>query len=228
MRFLCLHGLGTNSEIFSAQTVSLRYEMEEGHTFDFVEGTIPASPAPETTSYYPDAAAHFNYFDLNSVSSMQLALEQLDEYVKLQGPYDGVIAYSHGAALVATYIVAQTLGLGLNDDGTPRAHPFKCAIFISGARPADPKALQQGELRLLNAEQDGVLLRLPTAHIWGTNDALYPDTSEYLSQLCDPESRAVFLHEEGHNVPSGKAREAVLGASKAIRRTVDKAMAVVL
>ncbi|KAF2490387.1 hypothetical protein BU16DRAFT_470549 [Lophium mytilinum] len=214
MRFLCLHGLGTNSEIFSAQTVSLRYEMEDGHAFDFVEGTIPASPAPETKSYYPDADAHFNYFDLDSVESMQRALKQLDDYVELEGPYDGVIAYSHGAALVATYIAAHT------------RPPFKCAIFISGARPADPTVLQRGELRLLNAEQDGVLLHLPTAHIWGTNDSLYPDTSQYLSQLCDSESRAVFLHEEGHNVPGGKAREAVLGASKAIRRTMDKAMVV--
>lgn len=149
---------------------------------------------------------------------MNTALAQLAGYIALEGPYDGVLAYSHGASLAATYIVQQA-----------QLHPtsplpFKCAIFLSGGIPADPSALDRNELRLLNPMRDGKPLMLPTAHVWGANDTLYPGTSAVLSELCDEGMKCVFVHDEGHTLPNGKVKEAVLSAARVIRRTVDKAL----
>lgn len=102
--------------------------------------------------------------------------------------------------------------------------PFTCAVFISGGIPADPVALEKGEISFLHHEKDGQLLRLPTAHIWGRNDDLLPGTSHALGGLCERARRFIFVHDEGHDVPSARSREAVLGAVRAIRRAMDMAL----
>lgn len=63
----------------------------------------------------------------------------------------------------------------------PNAPPvFKCAIFFSGGVLADPVALvEKGEIRWLSGERDGVKIEVPTAHVWGANDVLYPDFGRF-------------------------------------------------
>lgn len=173
----------------------------------------------EIKQYYPDEDTYFSYCDLQSPTSLRKALAQLNAFIAVEGPYDGVLAYSHGAAFAATYIIQQS---HLHPTSPPA---FKCAIFLSGGIPVDPSALEKDELRLLGPG-DGKLLNLPTAHIWGANDELYPGTSLILSKLCDERMRCIFMHEEGHDVPNARAKDAVVGAIRAIRRTVDKGLTV--
>jgi predicted esterase len=138
--------------------------------------------------------------------------------VGAEGPFDGVIGYSQGASLAAMYLIQQS-------QKNPTAPlPFKCAIFFSGGVPLDPRALDQQKLELLDQESVGPLLFLPTANIWGRNDFVWPGSSERLFGLCDPAQRNVFLHDEGHDIPGGRAKDAVLGSVRVIRRTIDKAM----
>lgn len=158
------------------------------------------------------------YYDKSSVSSIKTAIAQLANYIALEGPFDGILGYSHGAALAATFLIQHSRQY-------PNAPlPFKCAVFISGGVPADLTALEQNELKLLDAESGGSLLALPTANIWGKNDTLWPGTSEILSSLCEKEKNNVFVHDEGHDVPGVRAKVAVSGAVKAIRRAVNNAL----
>lgn len=203
-------------QIFSTQTVSLRYELGDAHTYEFLEGTVSTALAEELKAYYPSSVQTYNYCDTNDPASMLQALEQLHTFVLLEGPFDGVIAYSHGAGFAATYIIQQALM-------QPSTVPFKCAIFFSAARAADPVCLPTGSLRFLDAKTDGVRINIPTAHIWGSNDTLHPGTSDYVRELSAAEMREEVVHEEGHDIPGGKARAAVLGIAKAIRRTVARA-----
>lgn len=129
-----------------------------------------------------------------------------------------MLAYSQGATLAAMFLIQHAEKYPFS------ALPFRCAIFISGGIPADPTALEKGEIRFLHQERNGELLKLPTAHIWGRNDNLWPGTSQILSGLCEVSSRFIFVHDEGHDVPSARSREAVLGAVRAIRRTIDLAL----
>jgi predicted esterase len=143
---------------------------------------------------------------------------QLNAYVDTEGPFDGVIGYSQGASLAAMYLIQHS-------KKNPTAPlPFKCAIFFSGGIPLDPMALAQQKLVLLDEKTVGPLLLLPTANIWGRNDFVWPGSSEHLFKLCDPSQRDVFLHDEGHDIPGGRAKDAVLGSVRIIRRTIDKAL----
>lgn len=167
---------------------------------------------------------------------MRLALSQLDAYITSEGPFDGVIGYSQGASLAATYL----LQLGMRHPG--KALPFKCAIFFAGGVPLDPAELDDGVLRLVkvgelngigdkefrlneeNVKETEWVLKLPTAHIYGRKDPLWPGSSEVLASLSERESRSVSLHDEGHDIPGARAKEAVQGAVRAIRRAIEKGL----
>ncbi len=166
------------------------------------------------------------YYDALSPESTAAALAQLEAYLEAEGPFDGVIGYSQGATLAATYLIrfAQRRHPAAAAAAAAVPLPFKCAVFFSGGRPVDPRLLDRGELRLIDpAELPGPLLPLPTAGIWGRNDALWPGGGEALWRLCDPAARVRFVHDEGHDIPGSRARDAVAGAVGAIRRTIDRA-----
>jgi pimeloyl-ACP methyl ester carboxylesterase len=97
-------------------------------------------------------------------------------------------------------------------------HPFKLAIFLSGVSPVSPSALQAGDFRKLNVEEDGEVITIPTAHVYGMRDERFPGSSAVLERLCKGEKRAVFVHDGGHPIPAGK-RE--LGEMvKVVRRAI--------
>ena len=193
--------------------------MDRHHTFDYVEGTLACPIAPEIKAYFPPTDTYYQYYDVGSASSMFNALSQLHAYIEVEGPFDGVLAFSQGASLAATYLFQ----FAQQHPSTPL--PFKCAVFFSGGRPLDPTLLAKGERKLLEPKDpQAARLRLPTAHIWGRNDTLWPGTSEVLCELCEEGEKLVFLHDEGHDIPGARAKEAVQGSLRVIRRTVDNAL----
>jgi pimeloyl-ACP methyl ester carboxylesterase len=196
--------------------VSLRYELGPDHEYEYLQATLPAPLAEELKPYYPSSTQTFNYADSKDPISVRQALEQLHTFIQLEGPFDGVIAYSLGAGFAATYIIQQA-------SAPLPVSPFKCAIFFSAARPVDPGSLSGGVVRLMDPDVDGIRIHIPTAHIWGSNDTLHPGTSQFVRGLSDPMLREEVVHQEGHDIPGGKARSSVLEIAKAIRRTVARA-----
>ena len=148
---------------------------------------------------------------------MRKALSDLERYVAEEGPFDGVLAFSMGATLAATLIINQFQ----EHQGPNPNPPFKCAIFFSGGVPFDPAAILHGEIRNIGAT-GGQLIQIPTAHIWGSIDELAKSTSVTLSELCDPHLKTVFIHHLGHDVPGARSPDAMNGAVRAIRRTIDR------
>ncbi|CAG8957352.1 hypothetical protein HYFRA_00010778 [Hymenoscyphus fraxineus] len=217
MHFLCLHGMGTNSSVFEMQTAAVRYNLGDHHTFDFVEGTIPVPIAPELEGILSPDDDYFAYFDPENLETCRKALVDISTIVETDGPYDGVIAFSQGAALANTYIVNR---IWQDPSGQVMDPVFKCAIYFSGGLPADPLAMKDGLLRLLDFSIDGQVIEIPTACIWGQNDLEYPPK---LAALCYEGSREIFVHNGGHEVPASDDA-AVTTCVKLIRRTIDRAL----
>ena len=84
----------------------------------------------------------------------------LATYITEEGPFDGVLGFSQGASLAATYLIQ----FGREYPSLPL--PFKCAIFFSGGYCLNPVALEDGKLELIDPAQTGTLLHLPTVNIW--------------------------------------------------------------
>jgi hypothetical protein len=95
---------------------------------------------------------------------------------------------------------------------------IKCAIFFSAGVPRDPETG-----RLMDAAVDGEVIDVPTAHIWGKNDNLYPSFGPVLSLLCKANMREIYVHGGGHIVPGARDMEAVKNCVSVIRKTTELA-----
>ena len=163
----------------------------------------------------------FTFLDKSSPQKSAQVLDDLDAYVTEEGPFDGVIGFSEGAALAAMLTMRKSRQANLSRQ---IGLPFKCAIFFSGGVPADVRALERGELRLLDGTEDEELIDLPTAHIWGRNDKEYPTFGPVLHRLCKFDSRFMYIHNGGHEVPGWSDRDAVISATRIIRRVIAEAL----
>ncbi|KAK3687942.1 serine hydrolase FSH [Podospora appendiculata] len=215
MRFLCFHGRGTNAKTFESQTAAIRYELGDGHEFEFIEGTTPAELAPELKDTMTGDFTPLFYCHEMDPASVLGAGEQLSRYLDAEGPFDGVMGFSLGAAFIATWMLDQV--------ARGRELPFRCAVFFSSSLPGNAAAMRAGQLEAVRGDSSaagagGGIIPIPTAHIWGTRDALAGDMPSELFSLCAPATRSVFVHGGGHEVPASEAN--VTLAVNAIRRCI--------
>ena len=167
---------------------------------------------------YGPQQEYYAYFDPRNAATISKAVKDLQEYVDADGPFDGIIGYSQGAALAATLLLQDQV------DRPSQLQPrFKCAIFFAGGIPFSPVALRVGRVEYLDPAVDGQPIRIPTASIWGSNDVDFPGTSRKLSQLCQTHCRAEVIHNGGHVIPTLKG-DLLADVVDAFQRTVEKAL----
>lgn len=159
----------------------------------------------------------FSYFKIDSLASYRSALEDLDAYIKAEGPFDAVMAFSQVASLVAT-MIAQPV----QHNQASVSCGFKCAVFICPGQPLDPIALRRGEARRLDAKVDGKVIRIPTAIIMGSKDPSLQDSLN-MYDLCCAQTRELSDHGGGHEVPLA-SKHITLKMVDAIRTVIDKAL----
>lgn len=132
--------------------------------------------------------------------------------------FDGVLAYSHCAQLVASIMIRM-------HRESPSRQPFTWAIYsYLGGVPYESSDSSDGKLWRRRLTRDGVVIHTLTANIWGSVDQLYPGTSEALTTLCQTNWSEIFVHEKGYGIPGAKGRSAVIGSVRAIRWTIDLAL----
>ncbi|MCJ1464789.1 hypothetical protein MMC07_003402 [Pseudocyphellaria aurata] len=127
MRFLCLHGKGTSAAIFKSQTASFRAKLDSSYSFDFVDAPFPSAPAAGIELFY--SGPYRAFWNGTAIKDVRAAHQLLRTLLERDGPYDGVLMFSQGCAVVASFLLyhqAETPHLPL---------PFKVAIFICGGVP---------------------------------------------------------------------------------------------
>lgn len=132
----------------------------------------------------------FCFFEGTSATGILAALADLASYIASEGPFQGVIGFSQGAALAATLMIQH----GQNHLGS--VDPlFRCAVFLCAGAPYDPAALERGKAVLLdddgtgaNCGGDVAAIHVPTAHVVGEKDDAL-GSSMALVRLCEPRTR---------------------------------------
>ena len=145
-------------------------------------------------------------------------LEELNCFIESDGPFDGILAFSQGAQVAATYLAWKAAKDPLHQQLRP---VFKCAVFLSGAVPADPTALWQDELRTLDPTVDGQVIGIPTVNVWGSKDPR-KDSAILLSRLCKPQFATNVTHGGEHVVPGAGDTVGLSLTVAAIRKTVER------
>lgn len=144
----------------------------------------------------------YAYYKPGDLSTIQRAIDQLDQYILMEGPFDAVMGFSAGAVLAAMYLVDKQRRQG--------PLPFKCAVFLAAGSSTD-------DLACLKFELPSDSIRIPTMHTWGSADEIAPTGGPDLAQICDSSHRETSVHDGGHELP----RQAYLTETvHKIRRTV--------
>ncbi|KAL9581645.1 MAG: hypothetical protein Q9212_003777 [Teloschistes hypoglaucus] len=217
MRFLCLHGAGTSSELFESQTglFIAATPTSDGLKIDQAVTNSSATHDTELASMSKsDNATYYAYYVPATRVTVREAVDDLEAYIAEEGPFDGVLAFSQGACLAAMHLVRQSLE---QRSDTPS---FRCAIFIACPNVYDLSAfVDRGEFRCMNPKDDGHPIQIPTVHIWGEKDGL-SEQSRGVSELCEPSMATVFVHEGSHEVPKSSSKITLAGSVKAMRRGI--------
>lgn len=144
--------------------------------------------------------------------------KDLDRYLEMEGPYDGVIAFSSGATFVLSWMINK---IREKNPNKPLELPFKVGIFFSNVgRLAEFHDSVEPAVTTLDETETNGVIDMPTAHIWGIDD-LDQENARLASQACNEATRSVYVHGKGHEVPM--STEGVISAVKAINRAIARA-----
>ncbi|KAJ5260473.1 hypothetical protein N7478_012078 [Penicillium angulare] len=129
MRFLCLHGMGTSSDIFSSQLGVIIADLERlGHEFVFVDGLHECNTSSDVAAVYP--GPYLCYYPLPTPELVRAAHEQIFDAIAEEGPIDAIISFSQGAALAASILLQDA-------KEKPHEDMIGLAVFISASLPFD-------------------------------------------------------------------------------------------
>lgn len=105
-------------------TASFRYKLDDSISFEFVDGLFPSDPAPDVPYFYPPP--YYAWWEGNTPASVRSSHTWLLSKLARDGPYDGVLLFSQGCGLIASFLLYHQ---ATNPTSPP---PFKVAIFICG------------------------------------------------------------------------------------------------
>jgi predicted esterase len=241
LKFLMLHGYTQSGPLFRAKTGALSKALTKAFplhtvTLSYPTGPLRLNPADipgYTPSWNDPLAAETEIEAYGWWRRSDKAASEAPEYVGLnnglatvaktlkeEGPFDGVVGFSQGAAMA--FIAASLLEPGRKDafdaaiasgsnshgipfppefnaENTGDHPPFKFALLYSGFRAAGPR---------YNAFYENPQLQTPVLHVLGTLDAVVDEAGgRQLIAACagDPEKQGrVIFHPGGHFVPSQK------------------------
>ncbi|KAJ5518382.1 Serine hydrolase FSH [Penicillium expansum] len=223
MRFICLHGAGTNSHVLDIQTGPIRQALGSSEKFEFVNGFLDVEPVAQIKNLF--AGPFFTWYSPGfGGHTLEEAKADLMDFIETEGPFDACLGFSQGGSLLASIIMDHQ-----------RRNPFgpnlfKLAVFLcSGAPLLVPKSRQLpdvstdlwliAELESLTepwlgpyvpghepmldeswnvfipdkVNKAGLTINIPTAHIYGSKDETL-GLSLRLRDMCDPRWRVELDH----------------------------------
>lgn len=150
------------------------------------------------------------------LSAIPAIVEDLVDFAVTEGPFDGVIGFSEGGRVAAMMMIREA---------QHATATLKCGIFFCALSPIDLAAVLQknGRIRLLNRAFDGILVNVPTAHIWSKSGDIYPGMGQDLVGLCQAGLREEVIHDLGHSVPGARGSNGLKETIRAIERTIERA-----
>ncbi|XP_040907697.1 esterase OVCA2 [Toxotes jaculatrix] len=206
LRVLCIHGYRQNGSSFREKTGALRKLLKKQVELVYLSAPLSVqqagseeAPVKENGSgpgpggdedprgwWFSDVQARS--FNAQQQCEESLGLDEsvtvVREAVKDQGPFDGILGFSQGAAFVAMLC-------SLQEQKLEPEFSFRFAILVAGFRSACKE-----HQKFYNAP-----LQIPSLHVFGLEDRVIPDnmSRELLPSFQDPQ---VLTHPGGHFVPA--------------------------
>ncbi|EEP81158.1 predicted protein [Uncinocarpus reesii 1704] len=218
--------MGTSSQILQSQLAPITAAFEGIHEFFYIDGIGECDPADGVEEVFP--GPYFCHYNLPTHNLVSCAHEFVLDIMELEGPFDGVIGFSQGAALAASMMLQHA------KDNPEKEELFKLAIFAGASLPynldnvAGPAELESkvegsgiletepvafpGPVHLSSApflclynpetETETARITVPTLHLIGHQDP-FSRQGNSLVKLCSGIT-TVVRHDSGHEIPCDK------------------------
>ncbi|KAM3436083.1 hypothetical protein MY4824_004561 [Beauveria thailandica] len=133
IRVLCLHGLGTGSHILKSQLSPVISMLPSSYSFVFLDAPVICDASPGVADLY--VGPYRCWFNTPTNHKVAQAYKHMQKFLddNSDHPFDVVIGFSQGAALVAGMLLREQLELAGRRKTTPPL--FKAAMFICSPLP---------------------------------------------------------------------------------------------
>jgi hypothetical protein len=110
--------------------------MSLDHTFDFIDAQFEGPAAPGIAGVFP--GPYFVWHEQHTPQSVDSVHRYLESVIDEDGPYDGIIGFSEGAALAASYLLSKEYRATLGDVDECPENGIKLAVFFNSIKPYSP------------------------------------------------------------------------------------------
>lgn len=205
LRVLCIHGYRQNGGSFREKTGALRKLLKKSVELVFMDAPLtvhspdichdsktssgPIGEADPRGWWFSDVSARS--FSAQQQCEVSLGLDQsvtvVRDTIRSQGPFDGILGFSQGAAFVAMLC-------SLQEQNLEPEFNFRFAILVAGFKSA---CLEHERFYKST-------LQIPSLHVFGQEDRVIPDhmSKDLLPVFDDPQ---ILTHPGGHFVPAASA-----------------------
>ncbi|KAJ0163086.1 Ovarian cancer-associated -like protein [Colletotrichum tanaceti] len=151
IRILCLHGRGSNTEIFRMQTAGIRSLLEPEYEFVFVEGRWPHLEGNWSLHTVDFSKSNlYGFYNMLDIDDILATENELRQVIEDHGPFDGLLGYSQGGSMAAQ--IAMRL-LIENPYATLPELPIKFLVLINSAVPPLIMPLDEQQVTELPIEE---------------------------------------------------------------------------
>jgi pimeloyl-ACP methyl ester carboxylesterase len=187
LKLLGLHGFRTNGAILRQQLSKWGPAVNDLFDVDCLDAPLPCSGKSAVEGlfegpYYEWYRTNEDYTEFYHVD--EKLFSYITDYMKLHGPYDGLIGFSQGAVLSGCLAALQEKGLALQD-----IPPIRSLVLLA------PAQLRAQHLKHI---YEGPTIKCPTLAFLGEKDWLRFAGAEVLQSF---ENNVTIRHRSGHTVP---------------------------
>ncbi|KAI1340636.1 serine hydrolase FSH [Xylariaceae sp. FL0016] len=228
-RILCLHGGGTNANIFRMQCRVLTRMLSPHFRLAFAEAPFDSAAGPDVLTVYADHGPfkrwlrwlddHAQTDDVSAVQAIDASLAAAmaaDDALGATGPWVGLLGFSQGAKLSASLLFRQQTRAKKARRSSSAQSDWKFAVLMAGRSPLvnlEPGVFTSSLLSdvsqiglssqpdLMEMMSENHVLRMPTIHVHGVADPGLYLHQELLEQYCDPATVKLVEWDGAHRVP---------------------------
>lgn len=223
-RILCLHGGGTNAQIFRAQCRGLAAQLKSEYRLVFAQAPFASQAGPDVLSVYSQCGPFRRWLRWRPEHpairpedvvreldrSLADAMRQDDES-GATGEWVALLGFSQGAKVSASLLYRQQVREEVLGEGRSGTH-FRFGILMAGRAPlisldpalplspALPDASQITDGRVYHQKGHHVL-RVPTIHVHGLRDKGLDLHRELFQDFCDRDTRRLVEWDGDHRLP---------------------------
>jgi predicted esterase len=223
-RILCLHGGGSNAEIFRMQCRAIEASLQSQFRFCYAEAPFPSPAGPDILLVYKEYGPFRRWLlstnpndqeaetedTLATLEKSLAATMHSDDLQGATGSWVGILGFSQGAKVAASMFLYQQTQVEISEakEAIPK---FRFAVLMAGRAPISMDRKLYTVPRVADNPDDPIpgsrnfhsekIIEGPTIHMHGLQDLGLKFHRIWVNKCCKEGSTTVIEWEGNHRLP---------------------------